>query len=138
MGTMLCVYAKGTCTSTRMGWLTYKCVCVCVCVRVCVRACVRACVHGFVPLIFLCPYIAQCSKEDVGSKLRRKLEDVPAVHISNPKTLEFQVTFDWSLFCSTGILFHRHILYSGCYRMHNLFIPYSTQGTCTRAYCQIT
>eukprot|EP00731_Ephydatia_muelleri_P014787 Em0008g507a len=34
---------------------------------------------------------ALCSKEDVGSKLRRKLEDVPAVHISNPKTLEFQL-----------------------------------------------
>ena len=34
---------------------------------------------------------ALCSKEDIGSKLRRRIEDVPAVHISNPKTLEFQV-----------------------------------------------
>lgn len=32
-----------------------------------------------------------CSKEDVSTKFLRKIEDVPAVHISNPKTLEFQV-----------------------------------------------
>ena len=41
----------------------------------------------------------QCSKEDVGLKLRRKIEDVPAVHISNPKTLEFQVGLWRDLFC---------------------------------------
>lgn len=33
----------------------------------------------------------QCSRDDVASKLGLKIEDVPAVHISNPKTLEFQV-----------------------------------------------
>lgn len=33
----------------------------------------------------------QCSKDDVASKLGTKIENVPAVHISNPKTLEFQV-----------------------------------------------
>ncbi|KAL0831929.1 hypothetical protein ABMA28_001447 [Loxostege sticticalis] len=32
-----------------------------------------------------------CSREDVATKLGRKIEEVPAVHISNPKTLEFQV-----------------------------------------------
>ncbi|XP_011173348.1 phenylalanine--tRNA ligase beta subunit isoform X1 [Solenopsis invicta] len=32
-----------------------------------------------------------CSREDVADKLGYKIEDVPAVHISNPKTLEFQV-----------------------------------------------
>ncbi|CAH8657849.1 unnamed protein product [Schistosoma intercalatum] len=32
-----------------------------------------------------------CSKEDISTKLRQKLDDVPAVHISNPKTLDFQV-----------------------------------------------
>lgn len=32
-----------------------------------------------------------CSREDVAEKLGHKIEDVPAVHISNPKTLEFQV-----------------------------------------------
>ncbi|XP_013161558.1 PREDICTED: phenylalanine--tRNA ligase beta subunit [Papilio xuthus] len=32
-----------------------------------------------------------CSREDVANKLGVKIEDVPAVHISNPKTLEFQV-----------------------------------------------
>lgn len=32
-----------------------------------------------------------CSREDVATKLGVKIEDVPAVHISNPKTLEFQV-----------------------------------------------
>lgn len=32
-----------------------------------------------------------CSTDDVSSKLRKNITDVPAVHISNPKTLEFQV-----------------------------------------------
>lgn len=34
---------------------------------------------------------ALCSREDVSTKFGRRIEDVPAVHISNPKTLEFQV-----------------------------------------------
>lgn len=33
----------------------------------------------------------QCSRDDVAGKLGWKIEDIPAVHISNPKTLEFQV-----------------------------------------------
>jgi phenylalanyl-tRNA synthetase beta chain len=32
-----------------------------------------------------------CSKEDISEKLRKPLNSVPAVHVSNPKTLEFQV-----------------------------------------------
>lgn len=32
-----------------------------------------------------------CSRDDLAVKMRRKIEDVPAVHIANPKTLEFQV-----------------------------------------------
>lgn len=32
-----------------------------------------------------------CSRDDVSEKLGFKIEDIPAVHISNPKTLEFQV-----------------------------------------------
>nr|CAG4634698.1 EOG090X03QT [Alona affinis] len=32
-----------------------------------------------------------CSKEDIGEKLRKQLKTIPAVHISNPKALEFQV-----------------------------------------------
>lgn len=32
-----------------------------------------------------------CSREDIATKLGYKIEDIPAVHISNPKTLEFQV-----------------------------------------------
>merc|ERR1712051_514452 len=32
-----------------------------------------------------------CSRDDVGLKMRKKIEEVPAVHIANPKTLEFQV-----------------------------------------------
>ncbi|CAH0723889.1 unnamed protein product, partial [Brenthis ino] len=32
-----------------------------------------------------------CSKEDISTKLGRSIEELPAVHISNPKTLEFQV-----------------------------------------------
>ncbi|KAG7213748.1 hypothetical protein KM043_002975 [Ampulex compressa] len=32
-----------------------------------------------------------CSREDISEKLGHKIDNVPAVHISNPKTLEFQV-----------------------------------------------
>nr|XP_033324245.1 phenylalanine--tRNA ligase beta subunit isoform X1 [Megalopta genalis]XP_033324246.1 phenylalanine--tRNA ligase beta subunit isoform X1 [Megalopta genalis]XP_033324247.1 phenylalanine--tRNA ligase beta subunit isoform X1 [Megalopta genalis]XP_033324248.1 phenylalanine--tRNA ligase beta subunit isoform X1 [Megalopta genalis] len=32
-----------------------------------------------------------CSREDISDKLGHQLENIPAVHISNPKTLEFQV-----------------------------------------------
>lgn len=32
-----------------------------------------------------------CSRDDISSKLNQKIEDIPAVHIANPKTLEFQV-----------------------------------------------
>ncbi|XP_039249843.2 phenylalanine--tRNA ligase beta subunit-like [Styela clava] len=35
---------------------------------------------------------ALCSKDDVGRKLRDGVKDIHPVHISNPKTLEFQVT----------------------------------------------
>ncbi|ESO08762.1 hypothetical protein HELRODRAFT_109800 [Helobdella robusta] len=38
-----------------------------------------------------CLTFALCSRDDVGEKLRKKIEDIPAVHISNPKTLEFQI-----------------------------------------------
>jgi phenylalanyl-tRNA synthetase beta chain len=34
-----------------------------------------------------------CSRDDVGEKMMKKIEDIPAVHVSNPKTLEFQVSF---------------------------------------------
>lgn len=32
-----------------------------------------------------------CSRDDVSSKMRHNIDDIPAVHIANPKTLEFQV-----------------------------------------------
>ncbi|XP_055306492.1 phenylalanine--tRNA ligase beta subunit [Sitodiplosis mosellana] len=32
-----------------------------------------------------------CSRDDISTKLGKKIEEVPAVHIGNPKTLEFQV-----------------------------------------------
>ncbi|XP_018330826.1 phenylalanine--tRNA ligase beta subunit isoform X2 [Agrilus planipennis] len=34
-----------------------------------------------------------CSRDDVSTKLGRKIEEIPAVHVSNPKTLEFQMWF---------------------------------------------
>ncbi|KAJ8022005.1 Phenylalanine--tRNA ligase beta subunit [Holothuria leucospilota] len=34
---------------------------------------------------------ALCSREDVADKMRHKIEDIPAVHIANPKTAEFQI-----------------------------------------------
>lgn len=32
-----------------------------------------------------------CSRDDIATKLGKNINDIPAVHISNPKTLEFQV-----------------------------------------------
>ncbi|XP_069692267.1 phenylalanine--tRNA ligase beta subunit [Periplaneta americana] len=32
-----------------------------------------------------------CSRDDIATKLGKDIKDIPAVHISNPKTLEFQV-----------------------------------------------
>lgn len=32
-----------------------------------------------------------CSRDDVAKKMNKKIEDIPAVHISNPKTAEFQI-----------------------------------------------
>ena len=32
-----------------------------------------------------------CSRDDVATKMRKQIQDIPAVHISNPKTLEFQI-----------------------------------------------
>ena len=32
-----------------------------------------------------------CSRDDVSTKMRKTIESIPAVHIGNPKTLEFQV-----------------------------------------------
>lgn len=32
-----------------------------------------------------------CSRDDVSTKLGKKIEDIPAVHVSNPKTMDFQV-----------------------------------------------
>lgn len=34
---------------------------------------------------------ALCSRDDVARKMRKEIKDIPAVHISNPKALEFQV-----------------------------------------------
>jgi len=32
-----------------------------------------------------------CSRDDIATKLKKNIKDIPAVHIANPKTLEFQV-----------------------------------------------
>merc|ERR1711872_649710 len=32
-----------------------------------------------------------CSRDDVAAKMRHRMDTIPAVHIANPKTLEFQV-----------------------------------------------
>lgn len=32
-----------------------------------------------------------CSRDDVGAKMNKKIEEIPAVHIGNPKTAEFQI-----------------------------------------------
>ena len=37
-------------------------------------------------------YCFQCSRDDIGDKMRKSIKDCNAVHIANPKTMEFQVT----------------------------------------------
>ncbi|KAK7601663.1 hypothetical protein V9T40_009104 [Parthenolecanium corni] len=32
-----------------------------------------------------------CSRDDIGKKMKKQIENIPAVHVANPKTLEFQV-----------------------------------------------
>lgn len=46
----------------------------------------------FINLVNIDNFLVQCSREDISDKLGLAIEDVPAVHISNPKTLEFQVS----------------------------------------------
>jgi len=36
-------------------------------------------------------FYTQCSRDDVATKLGKDIKAISAVHISNPKTLEFQV-----------------------------------------------
>lgn len=47
--------------------------------------CVCDIVNIFVSFLF------QCSRDDISDKLRKDIKDTNAVHIANPKTLEFQV-----------------------------------------------
>jgi phenylalanyl-tRNA synthetase beta chain len=39
--------------------------------------------------------VFKCSREDVADKLRKNIESIQAVHISNPKTLDFQVKLNY-------------------------------------------
>jgi len=38
-----------------------------------------------------CLTFALCSRDDIATRLKRNIADVSAVHVANPKTLEFQV-----------------------------------------------
>jgi len=38
-----------------------------------------------------CLTFALCSRDDIATRLKRDIADLPAVHVANPKTLEFQV-----------------------------------------------
>ena len=38
-----------------------------------------------------CLTFALCSRDDIATRLKRDIANVPAVHVANPKTLEFQV-----------------------------------------------
>jgi len=38
-----------------------------------------------------CLTFALCSRDDIATRLKRDISDVAAVHVANPKTLEFQV-----------------------------------------------
>ena len=45
----------------------------------------------FVVSILRLVILSQCSRDDVSEKLKKPLSSSKAVHIANPKTLEFQV-----------------------------------------------
>ena len=38
-------------------------------------------------------YFHQCSKADIADKLGKKIEDLKAAHVGNPKTIDTQVCF---------------------------------------------
>lgn len=40
-------------------------------------------------------FFKQCSRDDVADKLGKNIKNVNAVHIANPKTLEFQVWYTY-------------------------------------------
>ena len=40
---------------------------------------------------YLVLFHSKCSRDDIATRLRKDIKDIPAAHISNPKTLEFQV-----------------------------------------------
>jgi len=42
-----------------------------------------------------CLTFALCSRDDISTKLQLQINDTNAVHIANPKTLEFQVNFNY-------------------------------------------
>lgn len=43
----------------------------------------------------VCGFFKQCSRDDVADKLGKNIKNVNAVHIANPKTLEFQVWYTY-------------------------------------------
>ena len=43
-----------------------------------------------------CLTFALCSRDDIATRLKQDIAEVSAVHISNPKTLEFQVVYQYS------------------------------------------
>ena len=40
---------------------------------------------------YLVSFRSKCSRDDIAIRLRKDIKDIPVAHISNPKTLEFQV-----------------------------------------------
>ena len=44
-----------------------------------------------------CLTFALCSRDDIADKLRKRIEDANAVHIANPKTLEFRVGYQYDI-----------------------------------------
>lgn len=56
-----------------------------------------------------------CSRDDVALKLRKNIKDIKAVHIANPKTLEFQVRLFKTICKARGLIKTKYFL---------LFLPF--------------
>lgn len=75
--------------------------------------------------------LLQCSRDDVGNKLRKNITKIPAVHISNPKTQEFQVKKSMNAILE---FWHSHCFYTSCSACSEMNFTYLLMSVCVKFY----
>ena len=73
--------------------------------------------------------VFQCSKEDISEKLQVDLAETKAVHISNPKTAEFQVCLEPAVISRNTLFFFIHEIL--CVYLQETFIILEIYGHIT-------